>query len=158
MRSFWVIFISILVLNACSEKGKIVDDMKTIPNNAWSYDDVPDFVINVKNPQLYHNFYVKLRIQKNYPYENLYLLAHIRDLNGKISSQRVNLTLADESGLPFGNVSGNTINYELPLFKNIKMSTGAGAYFIALEQNMRDSVINGIENIGIKVIEGDPVF
>ena len=33
-----------------------------------------------------------------------------------------------------------------------------GVYFIALEQNMRDSAISGIQSIGIKVKEGNPVF
>jgi hypothetical protein len=43
------------------------------------------------------------------------------------------------------------------MFSNRKME-GAGQYSVALEQNLRDSVVNGIESIGIKIKEGNPVF
>jgi gliding motility-associated lipoprotein GldH len=148
----------VFLLNACSEKGKIADEMKEIPKFQWSYNQIPDFGFEVKQPQLYHQFYLKLRIQKSYPFENLYLLAHIKDAQGKISTQRVNLTLADVDGKPLGKTSGNSINYELPLFVNKKMEGGPGQYFIAIEQNMRDSIINGVESIGVKIKEGDPIF
>jgi hypothetical protein len=38
------------------------------------------------------------------------------------------------------------------------MEGGPGQYFIAIEQNMRDSIINGVESIGIKIKEGEPIF
>ncbi|MDP2174962.1 MAG: gliding motility lipoprotein GldH [Bacteroidota bacterium] len=158
MLKFFVFLIVSLSFYSCTEKGKIADEMKNIQNNKWTYQNRPDFAFTVTNPNLYHNFYLKLRVEKSYPYENLYILAHMKDPMGRESTQRVNFTLMNEEGKPLGNISGNSINYELPIFKNKKLTGGAGLYFFAIEQNMRDSVINGIESIGIKVKESEPVF
>ena len=147
----------ILFLVSCTEEGKIADQMTEIPNSKWTYNNIPDFSFQVGNAAKYHDFFLKLRIQKSYPYENLYLLAHIRNPDGKISTQRVNFTLTDTEGKPLGKSSGDYISYELPMFKDKKMD-GNGQYFIALEQNMRDSVVMGVESIGVKVKEGIPVF
>lgn len=147
-----------LLIAACSKKGTISNEMKDIPESGWAYNAVPDFVFGIQKPQIYHNIYLKLRVKKNYPYENLYLLAHLKDADGKEKSQKVNFTLTDVSGKPMGDISGDHIDYELPIFVDYKPSAGAGAYFIALEQNMRDSVLRGIESVGIKVMEGEPIF
>jgi gliding motility-associated lipoprotein GldH len=85
------------------------------------------------------------------------LLAHIKTPDGRIVTKRVNFTLTDEAGKPLGRSTGGTVNYELPLMMNRKMES-AGTYTIALEQNMRDSVIFGIESIGVKIKQGEPVF
>jgi gliding motility-associated lipoprotein GldH len=146
-----------LLLFSCSEEGKVADQMTEIPLSKWNYNQIPDFPFNVNNASKYHNFYLKLRIEKSYPYENLYLLAHIRNPNGKVTSQRINFTLTDHEGKPLGRTSGNLISYELPMFKDKKLD-GNGQYFIALEQNMRDSVVFGVESIGVKIKEGTPVF
>lgn len=147
----------VFLLFSCTEEGKIADQMTEIKQSKWSYDQIPDFPFKVDNAAKYHDFFLKLRIQKSYPYENLYLLAHIRNPNGKISTQRINFTLADAEGKPLGKTSGNYISYELPMFKDKKLE-GNGQYFIALEQNMRDSVVFGVESIGVKIKEGKPIF
>ena len=41
---------------------------------------------------------------------------------------------------------------------NKKLEGGPGQYFIAIEQNMRDSIIKGVESIGVKIKEGEPIF
>jgi gliding motility-associated lipoprotein GldH len=147
----------LVFLLSCTEEGKIADQMTEIPNGKWTYNQIPDFSFNVGNAGKYHDFFLKLRIQKSYPYENLYLLAHIRNPEGKVATQRINFTLTDDEGKPLGKASGDYISYELPMFKDKKMD-GNGQYFIALEQNMRDSVVLGVESIGVKVREGAPVF
>ena len=147
----------LLACAACTEEGKIADQMKDIPMSKWNYNQIADFAFKVENPNLYHDFYLKLRIQKSYPYENLYLLAHIRDPDGQVKTQRINFTLTDSDGKPLGRVSGNNISYEMPMMIHRKMNE-AGQFSIALEQNMRDSVVFGVESIGVKIKEGPPVF
>jgi gliding motility-associated lipoprotein GldH len=149
-------FVVVLLLFSCSEEGKIADQMVEIPQAKWSYDQIPDFAFTVNNANKYHDFFLKLRIQKSYPYENLYLLSHIKTPGGKIIDQKINFTLADSEGKPLGRISGDYISYELPMFT--KKMEGNGQYFIALEQNLRDSVVVGVESIGVKIKEGKPVF
>jgi gliding motility-associated lipoprotein GldH len=157
MHRFLFLIVPLMVFS-CSESGKLADEMRNIPDAKWNYNQIPDFMFEVKNPNMTHNAYLKLRIFKDYQYENIYVLTHFRDSDGKIiSTQKKNFTLTDSYGKPTGKASGNNINYELPLFENMKLNK-AGKYFIAIEQNMRDSVILGVESIGIKVKEGNPVF
>ncbi|MES2616504.1 MAG: gliding motility lipoprotein GldH [Bacteroidota bacterium] len=150
--------LSIVLLAACSNEKKLVDEMRDIPNAVWAYDQIPDFMFDVTNTQINYEFYLNLKILKTYPYENIYLLTHIKDADGKITTQRANFKLTDENGNPKGgSVSGNTITYQMPI-PNEKRFNKAGKYFIAIEQNMRDSVVNGVASIGVMVKEGTPVF
>jgi gliding motility-associated lipoprotein GldH len=150
------IFLSVLLF-ACNDDKKIIDEMREIPNASWAYNQIPDFDFDVTNINLNHQIYLNLKILKTYPYENLYLLTHIKDTEGKVVTQRVNFTLTDENGNPKGSISGNTISYQLPINLDQRFKK-SGKYFIALEQNLRDSVINGIESIGVMIKEGNPVF
>ena len=36
-------FATIVLLMACSENGKIADQMNDIPNAKWNYDQIPEF-------------------------------------------------------------------------------------------------------------------
>lgn len=147
----------VLLLASCSEEGKIADEMRDIPIGKWNYDQIPEFPFNVDKTSVTYNFYLKLRIQKSYPYENLYLLTHLKTPSGKLLTQQVNFNLTDDLGRPHGKSSGNSIDYELVMFTNKRLDE-VGQYSIALEQNLRDSVVKGVESIGIKIKEGDPVF
>lgn len=147
----------ILVFSACSEKGKIADQMIDIPNAKWTYDQVAEFPVSINNKAITYNGFLKLRISKSYRYENIYLLYHIRTPEGKIVTQRSSIVLTDDLGRPLGRSVGNSIDYERPLFTNRRFE-GVGQFTVALEQNMRDSVVDGVESIGIKIKEGLPVF
>ena len=62
---------------ACSNEKKLVDEMRDIPNAVWAYDEIPDFVFDISNTGINYKFYLNLRIEKSYPYENIYLLTKI---------------------------------------------------------------------------------
>jgi hypothetical protein len=81
----------------------------------------------------------------------------VKGPDGKFEVQRINLTLTDEMGNPLGRSSGSSVDYELPMFKNRRFSN-IGEYSISIEQNMRDSLVNGIESIGLRINQGDPIF
>lgn len=147
----------LLLLYACTDESRVIDQMTDIPEGKWFYNQIADYPFTVDDASVYYDFNLKLRIQKSYPYENLYLLAHIKTPDGKVSKQRVNFTLTDETGKPLGRSSGSVVDYDLPMFKDRKMGS-VGQYVISIEQNMRDSVVNGIESIGVKIRKGNPVF
>lgn len=149
--------ISALLIWSCSDSNKIMDQMTDIPGGKWYYNQIADYPFQVDDANVYYDFNLKIRMQKSYPYENLYLLAHIKGPDGKVNTQRINFTLTDETGKPLGRSTGSSVNYDLPMFKDRKMP-GAGQYVISIEQNMRDSVVSGIESIGVKVRKGTPVF
>ncbi len=131
--------------------------MTDIPGGKWFYNQISDYPFQVDDAGVYYDFNLKIRMQKSYPYENLYLLAHIKGPDGKVNTQRINFTLTDETGKPLGRSTGSSVNYDLPMFEDRKLP-GVGQYVISIEQNMRDSVVSGIESIGVKVRKGTPVF
>lgn len=151
------VLLMIVLMTACSNEKKLVDEMRDIPNAVWAYDQIPDFMFDISNTQINYQLYLNLKILKTYPYENIYLLTHIKDADGKITTQRANFTLTDENGNPKGSTSGNAITYQLPISKEQRFNK-PGKYFIAIEQNMRDSIVNGVASIGVMVKEGTPVF
>lgn len=158
MNRLVMIFFSFVLLSSCGEDGKLADKMYDLPQAKWTYDQIPQVPFQVDNVKITYSFYAKLRIQKDtYPFENLYILAHIKDPFGKIETTVVDLVLTDDLGRPLGKSSGSSIDYEIPIMVNKKLK-GVGQYIIALEQNLRDSAVSGVESIGVKVVEGIPVF
>ena len=149
--------LGVIFFISCSEENKIADQMTEIPDSKWNYFQIPGYPFQIEDAGYTYDFYLKLRMQKSYPYSNLYLLSHLKGPDGKINTQRINFRLMDETGKPFGRSGGNAVDYELIMFKDKKMP-GIGQYTIAIEQNMRDSVVNGIESIGVKIKKGNPVF
>ncbi len=156
MKNF-IFLIPLVFVLSCTEKDRILDQMTDIPKGTWNYFQIPDYTFQIDDASYTYDFYLKLRIQKSYPYENLYLLAHIKGPDGKIIRQRINFTLTDETGKPLGHSSGSSVNYELPMFRNKNLG-GIGQFNIAIEQNMRDSIVQGVESIGVKIKKGNPVF
>ena len=153
----WLFFLFLIIFVSCTDNTVLINDMRDLPNAKWKYDEIPDFSFTINKTNIYYQIDLKLKVYKDYPFENLYLLSHIKDPEGKSTTQRFNFTLADITGTPTGTVSGNSITYELPLITSFKAAK-PGVYFIALEQNMRDSVINGVQSIGVKVKDGKPIF
>lgn len=150
-------FLLLFVFFYSCNNNRIIDTHEALKDEKWSWSELKVYSFEVQNTNLYHTVSINLRINKDYEFSNLYVLGHIRNPEGKIETQRMNFILTDETGKWQGSGSGNYVYYTMPLFSN-KTFSKPGIYEIAIEQNMRDSVLNYVANVGVRVEEGNPVF
>ncbi|MCX6187597.1 MAG: gliding motility lipoprotein GldH [Bacteroidetes bacterium] len=138
-------------LSSC-DKQRIVDENKTIEGDAWYYKNPLPFDVIINDTNKYYNMYVNLRLDADYKYSNIFLMLHKTDANKNKSKERIEFTLADETGQWLGNGLGDVYDYQLPTYEKIKFNK-TGNYHYELEQNMRDDTLMHIKAAGIRIEE-----
>jgi gliding motility-associated lipoprotein GldH len=93
---------------------------------------------------------VDIRNKGNYPYSNLWLFLSIRSPDGKQVTDTVEFTLAEASGRWKGSGLGGLYDNQI-LYKKSVYFPHKGYYRFSLKQGMRDNVLKGINDIGIRV-------
>ncbi len=142
------LFLFILLVSSCNFNA-VIDTNQSIEDNQWLYANVAkaDFEITDVTKPYQVNF--KLRINTDYRYSNLFVLATFKDAKGR-KKLRYQFKLAKEDGQWLGKGSGDLYTYSFPLLNNHRFAD-TGKYSIEIEQNMRDNPLVGISDVGIEV-------
>lgn len=129
----------------------VIDTNQGVEDNQWLYANTAkaDFKITDATKPYQLNF--KLRINSEYRYANMYVLATFRDAKGR-KRLRYQFKLAKEDGQWLGKGSGDLYSYTFPLLRNHRFPD-TGKYSIEIEQNMRDNPLRGVSDVGIEVIK-----
>ena len=153
-----VILLCVFNFTACDEK-MVFDSYKSVPSQ-WHKDSIISF--NFKAPDTLNNYnlFINLRNTSDYKYNNLYLIASLKQPHGKTVIDTLEYKMANEKGeflgSGFSNVKENKLwykGYDSPF----KFQEN-GEYQVKLQQAMRENgkvngVINleGITDIGFRI-------
>ncbi|WP_026950301.1 gliding motility lipoprotein GldH [Algoriphagus mannitolivorans] len=146
--SFSAILILALTFLSCSE-DRIFEEFKAIENESWNEQDTVSFSINLSQeetgPQL-----IGVRFNEDYPFSNLYLRYISQDSSGIILENKLlNIPLFDSKlGSPLGKGFGNTFTK----FDTLPFPIKKGTASISMIQYMRKEEVQGIEAIGVKIL------
>ncbi len=147
--TLFIITCILFSMQSC-DKARVFDENKDITNDAWYYKNRLLFDINIEDTAKIYNFYVNLRLSKEYYYCNLFLILHQTNPGKKEQSERKEFTFADETGKWLGRGLGDILDYQIPVYQNIKFHE-KGIYHFELEQNMRDDTLMHIKSAGIRI-------
>jgi gliding motility-associated lipoprotein GldH len=134
---------------SCSSRA-IFDDVVPIGNDGWHMDDKQRFEINVNDTLNTFRFFVHIRNDISYRYSNLYFFMQTRFPNGNVTHDTIECVLADLSGKWNGKGSGQHRDHLILLNQSLKFPL-SGTYTIDIEQAMREEVLHGIRNVGIRI-------
>jgi gliding motility-associated lipoprotein GldH len=137
------------VLTSC-DPNMVFEKSKTIENNAWKSNNTFKFNVPIYDTFSKYNFYLNVRIKSAYHFANLFLFMKTLYPNGQISVDTVECFLADINGKWPGSRNGELIDNRILLRKDLKYSL-AGTYSFEFEQAMRDTVLENVENFGIRI-------
>lgn len=141
---------------SCSN-GVLLDEFRPVPNQSWNYAFTPEFKVHVKDKQLPYILKLNLRLTADYRYSNLSVLVHQRHAKqNQFTTKRVGLTVADKDGRWLGKGVGSLYSYQIAYHANYHFPD-TGTYFFKIEQNMRDSPLKGVSDVGICVLPEHPV-
>lgn len=140
----------VLILHACNQK-EIYFNYQTLPSGGWSKDSVLNFDINVEDTVSVYNVLIHLRHFGTYPYQNMWLFLESKRPHDSIARKdTIEFYLANEFGKWLGKGSGAL--KEMPvLYKQQIQLPDSGLYRLSIRHGMRDSVLIGVNDVGVRV-------
>lgn len=116
--------------------------------NQWDKDSIQNFVFELADTKKY-NTYINLRINKDYPFSNIFLITTLMDSLSVLSKDTLNFKIADKSGKFLGKKRVNIIENSLIHKEKIELKKNK-KYSVSVEHAMR--IINKVS--GLKRLDG----
>jgi gliding motility-associated lipoprotein GldH len=139
----------VVLLPSCGSRD-VYNQYETFTDSNWHYDSVGRFIADIKDTSLNYNVFVNIRHTEDYPYQNLWLFVESTGADNHQRSDTLELEMADIYGKWKGAGSGSLFQLAMPF--NIKQKfTTPGEYKFEIHHGMRDTVLVGIKNIGIRI-------
>jgi gliding motility-associated lipoprotein GldH len=141
--------LSLLTLMAC-DPGRVYDQSYAVEGKEWDRDSVFHYTISITDSLQLHDFYISIRNNTDYAYSNIYFFFTTAFPNGHVTTDTIECILADKDGRWLGNGSGAIKDNLIMLQRGLRFPI-TGNYHFYIEQAMRDKMLEGIEDIGLRV-------
>lgn len=148
IKIFSAIFISLL-LAGCIQNDVYLK-YNSITTTGWNKDSLCRFEIPIKDTTASYNLYINIRNRGEYPYQNLWLFLRKMTPDSIQSGDSIECYLADNHGKWFGTGIGSVMQMPVLYQQNVRFHK-AGVYHYSIIHGMRDSVLIGINDIGMQV-------
>lgn len=145
---------SVIVLSglyACKQ-NTFFESTLEIPGNSWESDKAAVFDYTIYDTLQVYDLIITVSNTDNYRNSNLWLFIHTHSSNGEMASDTLEFTLSNEKGKWLGEKEGKSWHNEL-IYKSKIRFPQTGKYSVEIIQGMRDLKLNGIEEVGFKIIE-----
>jgi gliding motility-associated lipoprotein GldH len=147
-RSGFLIAI-LLSLMAC-DTNQLYDHSVAIDADGWSKDSAAVFKVDVTDTTTFYNFYINVRNNDDYAFRNLYIFLTTRLPNNNRTRDTLELILADPQGNWLGKGFGALHDNQILVRRNLSFPL-AGRYTFSLQQAMREDVLKGVTDAGIRI-------
>ncbi len=147
LRSSVVLLLSIVLCTACTRR-ELYNDYVDIPAGGWEIQDSKTFTIDVPAQGCY-DVDMFVRHNSEYKYRNLWLFVDHLSPDSVLTTDTVNIVLADRYGRWSGGGWGAFRQIEHPI--NRALPLDSGVHVIKITQAMREYNLKGVANVGVKV-------
>lgn len=148
LKSILLLFVA-SALVAC-DKQTVYHSFRSIPAEGWQRKDTLSFNVEVPDSFTYYKLSVGIRNRIDYPYQNLNLsISYNTPDSIPLPTDTLQLTLADKEGKWKGTGWGSLYQSEFPA-GSIRVKS-PGTYHFKISYTLPDSVLCGINDIGIKL-------
>lgn len=153
-NSLFLVFFLIIV-SSCDKK-RLFDDYKKV-GKAWHKDSIVFFSVEQKDTTAKHNLYINIRNNKNYPFNNLFLIVEMEQPNKKTIVDTLEYQMAEPDGTLMGKGLTDTKDNKL-FYKENFVFPKLGTYQIYIQQAVRKSgkiegveALEGVTNVGLRI-------
>lgn len=120
-------------------------------NSVWHKDSVACFEVSVADSLSAHDVFLEIRNNNAYPYKNIWLFVDFELPSGSVRKDTIECILADEFGKWYGN-GLSLYNLTVPYEENL-IFPQTGIYTYKIRQAMRNDILTGISDIGVKIVD-----
>ncbi|WP_255669421.1 gliding motility lipoprotein GldH [Myroides oncorhynchi] len=157
--SRYLIVLSFIIfsISSCQEDSKMLFDQYQETTGTWDKKDVKTFVYDVQDTVQRHNLFMNLRVNKSYPYSNLFVIFKIHQPNSDILIDTLQFQMAKPDGTLLGNSFSDVKESKLEL-KEGYVFPEAGSYKFSVEQVVRElgevegvNSLKGVSEVGFRI-------
>ena len=148
MRKFFVFILCSLILSACLDQNTHID-FRSFKNTEWDKDNICQFEFNISDTINPHQIFIETRNNNSYPYSNIWLFVDIKTPLGNLRKDTIGFDLADNFGKWYG--QGISLYKLEVVYEKSFIFRQPGTYVFSIKHGMRDDVLKGISEIGIKL-------
>ncbi|NND94815.1 MAG: gliding motility lipoprotein GldH [Flavobacteriales bacterium] len=139
-----------LFVSSCDQE-QFFFEAKVIEQGEWPLDYSPFFSFNTTDTSSYLDFYLDIRNNEKYRYRNIYTFIDMTFPNGRQLKDTIHFpNMATSDGAWTGKGIGGSYDNSI-LYKSRKKLPLPGDYKIKVTHAMRDTVLVGIEKVGIHI-------
>ncbi len=150
VRIFILIALFALIGFSCKYKSSGYEEYKTVNSMGWLQDSIAVFKYEVKDPKAIHNLTINVRNSGDYSYSNIWLFIDIVAPDRSTVKDTVEFQLAMPNGKWIGKGTSGLYSCQFPYRNNVFFPI-AGTYTFKIEHGMRDDILKGISDVGIKI-------
>jgi gliding motility-associated lipoprotein GldH len=141
--------LAVVLLASCG-KNVVLDELHSFKDSRWHMDSVVTVVWEPEQSEdpVFMSMYI--RHSTEYPYNNLFLFRSIESTQGVEYTDTVNVALADPLGVWNGSGMSNLKTLEIPIGQGAVRFRDDERYTLKITQGMRDTVLYGIQDVGVQ--------
>jgi gliding motility-associated lipoprotein GldH len=147
---FYITLLLIVTAFVSCDRKRVFEAYKTLDEKGWNKDSIVVFHFPLTDTTRNHNLYVNIRNKGTYGYSNLWLFLSIGSPDGKTVTDTVEFSLAEPNGRWKGSGIGDLHDNQI-LYKKSVFFPKKGNYTFSIKQGMRDNVLQGIRDIGLRI-------
>ncbi len=149
MKNSFLVGIVLLILVGCTNND-VFFQYRAVNPKGWSKDSLYAFDIPITDTISSYNLYVNIRNRGEYPYQNLWLFLNKINPDKTQKSDSIECYLADQRGKWLGSGIGSVMEMPVLYQQNVRFKK-AGTYHYKIVHGMRDTILMGINDIGMRV-------
>lgn len=110
------------------------------------------FDYNIEDPASRYDVYIHVRHRNDYPYQNMWVFMESGAADSAAIAQKdtIEFYLADDFGKWLGTGAG-ALKEMTVLYRQNVLYPDSGSYTLQLKQGMRDSLLRGVSEVGLRV-------
>jgi gliding motility-associated lipoprotein GldH len=145
-----IVALSLIAALTSCEKSGVYERNWPINDQAWTYDAVQQFDIEVSDTTIPHNVFVNIRHSDRFEWANLWLRMTTTYPGGQAFERRLDIPLARPDGSWLGVCTGE-LCFHQQLIQAGVVFPRSGTYSFSLEQDMRTDSVYGVFNVGMRI-------
>jgi len=136
------------ILTACGSKTAYLH-FESVNPAAWHQDSVLCFAIAPEDTTAGYDLLLHIRHTNYYPYQNMWLFVQ-SEQGGTSHTDTIEIYLADDRGAWLGNGRNGLVT--MPVLYDTQRHFGSDTLYLTVQQGMRDSLLRGVQDIGVELI------
>ena len=153
--SFLLLACSALLYTNCDKK-RVYDEYHKV-GDSWNKDSIVEFALPKMDSTQTYNLFVNLRNNKNYEFNNLYVLVNMEFPNGLTKVDTLEYEMADADGNLLGDGFSDVKDSKLWYKENIRF-VPPGEYKVRIQHAMRkngsiegEKELKGVTHVGFRI-------
>ena len=150
MKNIFGLVLLFLAAGLAGCDNSLYNKMKEIPDAKWDMKHPVKFDVEITDTNKMYDFYVLIRHNTDYTYGSLYTFVTTTFPGDSMTRDTIEFILAEPDGKWIGDGSGYLRSNEVMISSKFVFPK-PGLYSFEFQQAMRDTVLTGISELGIRI-------